>query len=193
MLLTATKSDEVHLYLATPGGRVDVGISIVNAIRNSEAKVTGHLMSICHSMGTFIFLECDDWVVNDDVHLLFHAYSGWNFGKGSDSVKAAKANHAWLDKFFRKVYFPFFEEDEITSLMPNEDGGGASDMYLDAAEVVTRLARVEKYREDQAEEEEQQQISKFRLALEDAENEQSKLTTNEELCEERSTEPEVSE
>jgi ATP-dependent Clp protease, protease subunit len=172
VLLTASSSDEVHLYLATPGGRVDVGITIVNAIRNSQAKVVGHLMSICHSMGTFIFLECDEWVVNEDVHLLFHAYSGWSFGKGSDSVTSAKANHRWLDTFFRKVYYPFFSEDEINSLMPTEDGGGATDMYLDADDVINRLKDVVVHREMLEEQAEKEQIQGFKKALEEVSNDE---------------------
>ena len=148
VLLTAPDTDEIHLYINTPGGSASIGINIVNAMRNCRAKITGHLMAECHSMGTFIFLECDEYVVNEDILLLFHAYSGWNFGKGNDSVISAQKNHKWLAEFFRKVYYPFFSYEEIETIMP-EDGQGATDYYLYYDDMVTRLKNVMAWREQQ--------------------------------------------
>lgn len=151
-LLTVPETDEVHIYINTPGGSASIGISIVNAMRNCAAKITGHLMSECHSMGTFILLECDEFVVNEDIILLFHAYSGWNFGKGKDTVVSAQKNHEWLATFFRNVYYPFFSKEEIEQIMP-EDGRGATDYYIFYDEMVERLQKVQDYRAKQSQEE----------------------------------------
>lgn len=165
-LLTVPEHDEVHIYINTPGGNVSIGINIVNAMRNCKAKLVGHLMSECHSMGTFIFLECDEFVVNEDILLLFHAYSGWNFGKGNDAVTSAKENHKWLSSFFRKVYYPFFSHEEIDEIMP-EDGRGATDYYLNYEDMVERLKVLVEYRAKQDEEAKEQEMQLIREALED--------------------------
>lgn len=195
VLLTAPKQDVINIYLNTPGGSCSIGINIVNAIRNCEAHVVGHLMSECHSMGTFILLECDEFVVNEDIVLLFHAYSGWNWGKGTDSVTAAEMNHKWLSTFFKKVYFPFFTEDEIAKIMP-EDGSGATDMYLFYDDMVERLQRVQEYRAEKAQKEQDTVDALLAKALGDDEDDsiqESGQVSSEPVCEDGSVESETTE
>lgn len=148
VMLSAPETDEINIYINTPGGNVSIGINIINAMRNCKALIRGHLMAEAHSMGTFIFLECDEFVVNEDIILLFHAYSGWNFGKGNDSVISAQKNHKWLSEFFKKVYYPFFSHEEIEKIMP-EDGSGATDYYLYYDDMVERLSKLIEWRTEQ--------------------------------------------
>ncbi len=164
VLYSVPEQDEVHIYINTPGGNVSIGITMINAMRNCQAKLVGHLTAECHSMGTFIFLACDEWVVNEDVHLLFHAYSGWNYGKGNDSVTSAQENHKWLSTFFKKVYYPFFSHEELEELMP-EDNKGATDFYLGYEEMVERLKVVVKHREELQEEAKAKEMEMIMEAL----------------------------
>jgi hypothetical protein len=187
--MTVPETDQVHIYLNTPGGSASIGINIINAMRNCKANITGHLMAECHSMGTFIFLECDEFVVNEDIMLLFHAYSGWNFGKGKDSVVSAQKNHKWLSEFFQGVYYPFFSHEEISKIMP-EDDQGATDHYVYYDEMILRLKNVMKYREIQGKKAEQAHLQDVLKAINEEKEDE---TDNEVLSTPINPEPEVSE
>lgn len=57
--------NEIHIRLNTPGGNVFDSMSIVGAIKSSDATIHGHNDGMCMSAGFHTFLSCD----------VLHAYS----------------------------------------------------------------------------------------------------------------------
>ena len=55
-LNTATPNDIVYMHLNTSGGQLDTGVQIINAMKNSQAKVVTVLECMAHSLGTLLFL-----------------------------------------------------------------------------------------------------------------------------------------
>ena len=59
----ASASDVIIIHLNTPGGQLDTGVQIINAMQNSQAKIVTVLEGVAYSLGTLIFLSGDEMVV----------------------------------------------------------------------------------------------------------------------------------
>ena len=140
---TASPYDVVFIHLNTVGGRLDTGIQLINAMKNSQAKVITSLECNAYSLGTLIFLSGDEMLVNDHCMMMFHDYSGGTDGKGNEQVSQLAATHKWFATLFRKVYIPFLTEAEVERVLKGED------LWMASAEIKTRLNRmIKKLTED---------------------------------------------
>jgi len=135
-LREAQESDDVTLYINSVGGYVSTAIQIVNGIRNCKAKVTAVIEGECHSAATYIFLACDEWVVNSGVLMLIHNYSGGAYGKGVDLIDSVKANDKWVKNIMATIYEGFLSPGELELVNSNKD------IWLESEEILTRLDNV---------------------------------------------------
>jgi ATP-dependent protease ClpP protease subunit len=164
----ALEGDVINIYLNTEGGRVATAVQLVNAMRNSSAKIVAHLEGECHSAGTYIFLSADEWIVNHDCIMLIHNYSGGAGGKGGEILQHAEANNRWITKLMRNVYKDFLTTEEIDAVIKNQD------IWLDSDEILARLEGVLISREKLAEEHDaatREEVLKQVLALTEEDNE----------------------
>lgn len=145
VFLTATSEDTINLFINGPGGYLDSCIQLVGMIRSTEAHVVAHLMGEAASAHSFIFLAADEWVVHPSTKLLLHSYSGGNFGKGQDNVKAAQATYKQFEELCHNVYSPFLDDGEIQDILNN------SDRYVHSEEIIERLGLVALHREEESE------------------------------------------
>lgn len=76
LLQEATKKDEIHMHLNTPGGIVDSAFMIANAMKRSKAKIIGHLSGTVASAGTLISMACDEIDAENHIAFMIHNYSG---------------------------------------------------------------------------------------------------------------------
>lgn len=118
---TSGPSEMIHLHLNTPGGRLDTGVQIINAMQTSEAHIVCSLESKAHSLGTLIFLAADEFIVHDNCMMMFHNYSGGMWGKGNEQVAQLDATVKWFNTLARHVYQPFLSEDEVSRILKGED------------------------------------------------------------------------
>lgn len=133
IIMNAGPSDLIYIHLNTPGGRIDTGVQIVNALRSTQAKVITSLESEAHSLGTLIFLSGDEFVVHDDCLMMFHNYSGGIMGKGNEQVAQLEATVKWFNKLAKRIYIPFLSEEEFEKIIRGED------LWLDSDEIKERL------------------------------------------------------
>lgn len=133
---TASADDVIHIHLNTPGGHLDTGMQLVNAMRSTPAHVICSIESEAHSLGTLIFLAADEFVVHDNVMMMFHNYSGGVFGKGHEQSAQLEGTKKWFSDAVRKLYIPFLSEDELERLERGED------LYLHSDDIRKRLERV---------------------------------------------------
>lgn len=142
----AGPSDVIYIHLNTPGGRLDTGVQMINAMQNSQAKIVTVLESVAHSLGTLIFLAGDEMIVNDHCLMMFHNFRGVVGGKGQELVAELDATIKWFSTLAKKIYIPFLSEDEFNRMSRGED------IWMQSTEIRKRLERmVKELEEEQAE------------------------------------------
>ena len=132
----ANPGDIIHIHLNTPGGRLDTGVQIVNAMQNSQAKVITILEGMAYSLGTLIFLAGDEMVVNDHCMMMFHNFKGGILGKGQELVAQLDATVKWFAAMAKRIYVPFLTEQEFERMIRGED------LWMHSPEIRKRLDRM---------------------------------------------------
>lgn len=136
-LRSAADTDLIYLHLNTSGGDFDTGLQIINNMRASAAHVVTVLEARAYSMGAFIFLAGDELLVHDNCQLLFHSYSGFFTGKGSEQQAQAMAVANWFGKFMERSCQPFLSLREIKGILKG------TDLWMDSDEIRRRLLRMQ--------------------------------------------------
>lgn len=140
---SAGEQDTVFIHLNTPGGRLDTGVQIINAMQNSDARVVTILEAEAFSLGTLIFLAGDELVVNDHCVIMFHNFKGGVVGKGHEQLAQLEATVKWFTELAREIYIPFLSEDEFERIVKGED------LYMHSAEIRERIDNMIKIYEQQ--------------------------------------------
>lgn len=133
-LHTASPGDEFYFHLNLNGGRLDSGVQLINAIRACEGQVIMSAESQCHSMGAFLFLVGDKFLVHDNCQMMFHHYkSGGVPGKGHEQLNHIEAEIKWYTDIMKQVCYPFLSHEEINRILKGED------LWLDSQQIRDRL------------------------------------------------------
>lgn len=137
-LHVAEPSEIIIIHLNTPGGNLDSGVQICNAIKASAAHVICSLEGCAYSLGSLIFLAADECQVHDNAIMMIHNYSGGVGGKGNEQAQQLKAELKWFKKLAEDYYLPFVTEKELTDILRG------SDLWLQADQIRKRLKRMKK-------------------------------------------------
>lgn len=143
-ITNAGPSDVIFIHLNTPGGQLDTGVQLINAMQNSQAKVVTILESTAYSLGTLIFLSGDEMVVNDHCMMMFHNFNGGLIGKGNELVSELEATVKWFASLASDIYVPFLSQDEFERIVRGED------MWMQTPEIRTRLENMMKIMNEEA-------------------------------------------
>lgn len=136
-LRRASPFDIFYIYLNTPGGRLDTGLQLINAIRDSAAHVVTILDPQAYSMGALLFLSGKELVVPENSMLMFHNYSSGLHGKGNEQLAEVQAASRSFEKVMKKVCQPFLSGDEVKSILNGQD------LWLDSDDILKRLQRMQ--------------------------------------------------
>lgn len=129
----AEASDVIYIHLNTPGGHLDTGVQMINAMRNSSAKVVTILDGVAQSLGTLIFLSGDELVVNDYCMMMFHNFNAGVAGKGNELTAQIEATVKWFAQIGKHIYLPFLSEDEFDRIVRGED------LWMQSTEIRKRI------------------------------------------------------
>ena len=123
ILNNAYQGDTVTLHINNGGGYVDSGFMIVNAIRNSKAKVTAKLSGTVASVATIITLACADIEIAPYVNFMIHNYSsgGGGSSKGHELRAMVEFTDTQLNEAFSSVYANFVTSHEIELIIAGKD------------------------------------------------------------------------
>ena len=135
-LRTALETDIIYLHLNTSGGDFDTGLQIINNMQASSANIVTVLEAKAYSMGAFIFLSGDEYIVHDNCQLLFHIYSGSFAGRGNEQQAEVHAVSSWFEKFMTRTCQPFLTLTEIKDVLKG------SDVWMDSDEIRHRMERL---------------------------------------------------
>lgn len=142
-LRTAQPQDIISLHLNCAGGRLDTGVQIINAMKDSEARIVAVLDSKAFSLGTLMFLAADEFQIHDNCMFMIHNYSGGTAGKGNEQVAELKATVKWFKKLAKKYYIPFLSKKELNQVLNGKD------MWMDSDEVKKRLKNMVKIQQEE--------------------------------------------
>lgn len=121
ILRHSERGDTIALHINTPGGMVDSAFMIIDAIKQSKAKVTAYLTGTVASAGTMIALACDNLQVADHTSFMIHNYSAGLSGKGHEM----KARQEFVDKSlniaFKSFYSGFLTDKEMEEVIDGKD------------------------------------------------------------------------
>jgi len=135
---TAGPDELIYIHLNTPGGQLDTGVQIVNAMLSTAAHVTVGIEGNCFSLGTLIFLAADEFIVHDNCLMMIHNYSGGVFGKGNEQQSQLEAQIKWFNTLSKKLYVPFLSVAEFEKVMRGED------IWLQSNDIRERLEKMVK-------------------------------------------------
>ena len=116
-----SSSDRVLLYINSPGGRVDVGVSIINTLNQCPAPITAVVEGPSYSMASVIALACDDLLMLDNTFLMFHNYSTISYGKGAELMSSMHHNDRHMGKLMDDVCYPFLTKAELKKIKNDQD------------------------------------------------------------------------
>jgi ATP-dependent protease ClpP protease subunit len=150
VLDNAEDTDIVEFRLNTPGGNVLAMLSIINAIKNTEATTVALIEGQVASAGTFIMLACDRIVVTYNSLVMCHPANYGAWGSQQHVKNQVEAQDKWLRKITYDVYEHFMTTEEIDDMIEN-----SKEIWMDENEIVRRLKiRQEKLNEESSEDEE---------------------------------------
>lgn len=141
---TAGPADTVFVHLNTPGGQLDTGVQIINALQNTQARVVTILEGMAYSLATLIFLIGDEMVVNDHCMMMFHNFNGGIMGKGNEITLELEATNKWFATLAKQIYVPFLTDDEVHRLSRGED------LWMQSPEIRRRLSHMIKVKSEPA-------------------------------------------
>ena len=112
---------DITMYLSTPGGSIDEGTIIYNAIERYTGRVKIVVDSIAASMGSYILQAADERVVASNAKLMIH--NPWGVAIG-DSVEM-RSMASVLDKYGEALVAKYAERSgkdakEVAKLMDAE-------------------------------------------------------------------------
>lgn len=133
----ADEEDTFVFHLNSPGGRLDTGIQLLNAIRTTAATVVTVLESEVASMATLIFLAGDQQIVLPDTSLMFHDFRTGLIGTGTNLKSQLDSMVIRVNQLAHNVCYPFFSREEIDEIL------SGADIWLNHDEIHERFALAE--------------------------------------------------
>lgn len=132
LLNEATEKTTFSFVINCGGGVVYTAVMIVDAMRNSKAKIHTHCTGIIASAATVIALQSDTLTIADHSAFMIHNYSSGVSGKGGEIEAQQKFMTKNLKRAFSTYYQGFLTSREITSVI------GDKDKWLSAEDVRER-------------------------------------------------------
>lgn len=142
---SARQTDLINIHINCPGGNLFTTVQFLQVLEECKAHLTMNVSGACMSAATLIFLQGDDFVINEHSAFLFHNYSGGMIGKGGEMYSNVVHDRKWSEKLFSSQYQDFLTTEEISQLVDDKD------IWMDANTVVERLQARGKAREEELE------------------------------------------
>lgn len=129
-------TEDIDLYINSPGGDVFAGLNVVNAIQKSKVQVTAHVEVMAASIAGVIALACD--TVEIDKNSLVMLHNCWTVSSGNkkaleQDIKAMDA----IDNILHNIITENATDDTLISQI--EEG----DVWLTGEEVANIFTNAE--------------------------------------------------
>lgn len=135
-LYTGKGNETIIIHLNTPGGRLDIAMQIINAIKGSDAEVITLADGEVASAGSLILFSSTQIAIQPYSYIMLHDGSEGTRGKLNENLKQAQFSHKLITKLYKDIYIPFFSEEEIEQVLEGKD------LWLMSEEVNERLKKI---------------------------------------------------
>ena len=139
ILAQAQRGDVIHVYINNPGGYIASANMIYYAMKNSKAKIIGHLSGDVASAATVLTMACDEIKVMPYTQFMVHNYSGGVQGKGKEAKDQMDFVNNEINESFRDYYAGFLTEAEIADVIEDHD------IWLNSHQVLERWSNRKAY------------------------------------------------
>ena len=129
----ASPDDEFIIRIHSGGGLLGTADVIINAIQNTQARVHGHIESLCGSASTIIFLNCHTYSISPRAEFFVHTASSGTIGKEHENYASIMFDRKRVHKMVRDAYEGLLTDQEIDNVLKGQD------YYFDAEELGERL------------------------------------------------------
>lgn len=147
VLNNATEQDLVVLNINSDGGMLDSAISIIDALRNTQANTLAWISGSCYSAASLLALSCQNIEVGDFATLMAHNSQYGLGGYTTDIKDRAVFEHKMTSKILHSVYDGFLTKEEIETVLANKT------IWMDSDEIAERVAVMQEKRMKQFEDE----------------------------------------
>lgn len=138
------EDDQVKIRFNSPGGNAWGLITLLNAIKTTDADVVGIIEGECHSAASILALHCKQIIVMPYSTMMIHACSYGTVGKDSDIVSHVTHATEWNRKLIENTYSCFLTQAEIKEVLSGRE------FWFDADEMQKRFEARVKHLEKQA-------------------------------------------
>lgn len=130
-----TATEDIDLYINSPGGDVFAGLNVVNAIQKSKVQVTAHVEVMAASIAGVIALACD--TIEIDKNSLVMLHNCWTVSSGNkkaleQDIKAMEA----IDNILHNIITENSTDDTLISQIDEGDvwltGEEVADIFTNA-------------------------------------------------------------
>ena len=143
----ASPDDEFVIRIHSGGGLLGTADVIINAIQTTQARVHGHIESLCGSAATIIFLNCHSYSISPRSEFFVHTASSGTIGKEHENYASIMFDRKRVHKMVRDAYEGLLTDQEIDNVLKGQD------YYFDADELGERLETYTEYRQKMFEQE----------------------------------------
>lgn len=111
------EGDQVKIRFNSPGGNAWGLVSLINAIKTTDAEVIGVIEGECYSAASILALHCQQIIVMPYSTMMVHACSYGTAGKDSDIVAHVTQATEWNRKLIESTYEGFLSTQEIKDVL----------------------------------------------------------------------------
>ena len=129
------ENDEVQIRINSPGGQLDGLVTLVEAIRMTDADVLAIITGRCHSAASMLALSCPNVAVTPNANMMIHYVSFGSVGKAADIVGHVQHTTKYAEMIFRRCYRNFLTETEMQEVIAGKE------IWLLAEEIEQRLEK----------------------------------------------------
>jgi ATP-dependent protease ClpP protease subunit len=135
ILNTATENDNIFMYLSSPGGRLDTGIGIYDAMRRCKASLVTIGMDIVASSTALIFMGGKSLKTIDWSYVMYHNASYGAMGTNLDVKNQVDYTNMLVGDILKTAARLGLLTEEETAIIFNSD----ADIYIGHEELAKRV------------------------------------------------------
>lgn len=137
LLFNADENATVNIFINSQGGHLNTAMAIIEAIKHSNAMVTGVILGECYSAASMIAMHCHNVAVLDSANMMIHTASFGTAGSTGNVKAYTDFTVKEVEKLLMSTYEGFLSKDEIEKVKTGVE------IWLDADEIRKRMeARV---------------------------------------------------
>ena len=133
LLMNASETDQINLYINSPGGNLDSATSIITAMQCCQGEVTAYLMGACHSAASIITMYCTQVHVFNSAYMMAHTASFGSVGNTSTIKAHTDFTVSQVEKLLDDAYEGFLTKDELAKVK------NGVEVWFDNEQIVTRM------------------------------------------------------